>query len=835
LVFVGGEAGVGKTTLAAALASHAADRLHVRRGACDNITTAAALGPVGEAVPELEHLLDEVTPVNRLRLFRRLRGLLAERPTLLLLDDVHWADEATLDLLRFLGRRLRDAPLLLVLTFRSDEAIGAHPLAVLRGDLATAAGVSQAVLAPLSRVGVAELIGRSGSTLDPASVHRSTGGNPFFVTELLAVGEQRLPATVRDAVLARASRLSEEGRDVLAAAAIVGQRAGLALLMEVSGRPAAALDECVAHGMLVAEGDGWSFRHELARLAIEETLTPSRRTRLHAEALAALLAVGRSDGRRLAHHAAGCGDGRAVLEHAPPAAEQAARLGAHREAAELYRLALRFADRPTPEQARLNEALSYECYLTDELAEAHAARSSALAVWEAAGDPTAVGVSQRWLSRLSWFLGRNAESEGWAMLAVSTLEPLGPGDELAMAYSNVAQLRMLAGDVDGAVEWGELAIGLARRVQSREAEIHALNNVGTALWTGRELPEGRAQLARSLDLALAADAHEHAARAYTNLSTAAVGNRRYAEADLHLRAGIAYCDERDLDSWRLYMTAWLARSAAEQGRYAEADECAGTVLGHPHVSAIARIPAEVVAIQLALRRGVDVSARLDEVAALARPTGELQRLAPVAAARAEAAWLAGRSADVVAAVDEVWTLATRQRPPWELGELCWWAAVGGEPRPSPAPVAEPFALMTAGRWAEAAQAWRELTSPLWAAIAQACDPDLAAAREGLEVVEELGATAVHKALLRDRHARGLVIPRGRRLSTQGNAFKLTARELEVLHLVAEGFTNAEIAKRLFLSEKTVGHHVSAILRKLEEPTRARAVAAALRAGLVQPT
>jgi DNA-binding CsgD family transcriptional regulator/tetratricopeptide (TPR) repeat protein len=832
LVFVGGEAGVGKTTVTAALAATVGGRLLVRRGGCDDLATATPLGPLADAVPELADLLDGATPGSRPGLFRRLRAALVEAPTLLVVEDVHWADEATLDLLRFLGRRLVDAPLLVVATFRADEAVGDHPLALLRGDLATADGVERIDVPPLSKAGVAELVARAESPLDPATLHRSTGGNPFFVTELLALGDDSLPGTVRDAVLARAARVSVAARDVLGAAAVLGSRAELAALVEVSGQPAEVVDECVRRGMLVADGEGWSFRHELARRTIEESLAPAERQRRHAAALAAARRDGLRDDGRLAHHAAGCGDRAAVLDHAPRAAERAAALGAHREAAALYRLTLRFAVDSDAEQAQLYEKLAYECYLTDQPGEAHTARVAALARWERLGDVARVGANRRWLSRLAWFLGHNAEAERQATRAVATLEPLGPSAELAMAYSNMAQLRMLGGDVDGAVDWGNRAITLARYVGATEVEMHALNNVGSALWGDAEMPEGRTQLTQSLDLALAADAHEHAARAFTNLGSGGVEIRRYAEADVHLRAGIAYCEERDLDSWWLYMTAWLARSSLEQGRIAEAERCAREVLRRPHLSAIARIPAEVVAIHLGQRRGEELTDRLTVVAELAAATGELQRIAPVAIARAEAAWIAGDPAGIAAALDEVWPLAVQRRRRWTLGELAWWSALGDGPRSSPMPLPEPFARMLAGDWVAAAEAWRDLNAPLWEGIALACATDLELARRGLELLATVDAPAVRDALIRDRHRRGLAVPRGPRAAARSNAFSLTARELDVLTLVAEGLTNAEVAQQLFLSEKTVGHHVSAALRKLGEPTRARAVAAARRAGLV---
>ncbi|HEV7206943.1 MAG TPA: AAA family ATPase [Jatrophihabitans sp.] len=831
LVFVGGEAGMGKTSVVTAAAAAAPDGLRVRRGTADNITTAAALGAVVDALPELAADLESGRP--RHELFRRLRGRLAARPTLLVLEDVHWADEATLDLLRYLGRRLEGLPLAVLATYRSETVTPRHPLAVVLGDLATTAGVERVLVPPLSAAAVAELIGAAGSALDPETLRARTGGNAFYVSEVLAAQGVELPATVRDAVLARAGRLSPRASDVLAAAAVLGQPADAPLLAEVAQAPADAVDECIDHGLLVAADGGWAFRHELARLAVEQTLGPAALAELNRRTLAALAARHSDDDRRLAHHAAMAGDRAAAKRHAVRAGDRAARLGAHREAAEQYRLALRFLDGGGAERDRLLSALSYACYLTDDLAEALAARLKAMELAELDGDPRDLGRHQRWVSRLSWFLGRNADSVRYGARAVATLEPGGDHPELAMAYSNQAQLAVLAGDTAGAERWGRRALDLARRLGDLDTETHALNNVGTALMQDGHWLEGRQLLERSLDLALARDAQEHAARAYTNLGSVGDLERRFAEAEADLAAGIAYCTERDLDSWRHYMGAHLAHLLAEQGRLDEAGAVAADVLRHPRLAPITAIVAGTVAAQVALRRGENVDDLLDEVWALARGTGEAERLVPVAAALAERTWLTGVG-DPTEALDIAWAATATHPQPWEVGELACWRAVIGLPASTDAPVAAPFALMLDERWLDAAEAWRALGADLWRALALARVPALDAGRNALDLVDRLGAPAVREAILRLRHDTGLPVPRGPRAARLANPAALTARESEVLHLLAEGLSNADIAGRLYLSEKTVGHHVSAVLRKLGAPTRARAVATALRTGLLAP-
>src|SRR6266581_288629 len=380
LVFLGGEAGVGKTTLAAALADAAG--VAVRRGSCDNVTTAEALGPILDALPELITAVDDEAGVSRLRLFRNVRGALSGSPMLLLLEDVHWADEATLDILRYLGRRLAGTRLMILATFRSEEVGHEHPLTVVMGDLAGLSGVVRMQLPALSAAGVRQLLDQVGSALGADTIFQLTGGNPFYVTEVVAAGSGQVPPTVRDAVLARVSRLSRAGREVAAAASVLGRRAEADLLAAVSGRPLAAVDECLEHGVLVLDEDAVGFRHDLARLAVERSLPPAQRSAAHAGALAELTSRGSHDHRRLAYHAAGCGDQAAVARHAPLAAARAARLGAHREAAEQFQLALWHHERPDRARAALLQQLSYECYLTDQLTRARDSMLAALAVYE---------------------------------------------------------------------------------------------------------------------------------------------------------------------------------------------------------------------------------------------------------------------------------------------------------------------------------------------------------------------------------------------------------------------------------------------------------------------
>jgi DNA-binding CsgD family transcriptional regulator/tetratricopeptide (TPR) repeat protein len=845
LVLVGGEAGVGKTALVEEFALGQRRSARVLWGACDPLTTPRPLGPLADVAPaaggRLDQLLRDEAP-REVLFGALLEGLRDTRmATVLVVEDVHWADAATLDLLRFLARRIGAAPTLVVVTYRDDEVGPLHPVQLLAGDLASAAPVRRLRLAPLSREAVAVLAGPH--RLDPGALYETTGGNPFFVTEVLAAGHEAIPPTVVDAVLARAARLSPPARQVLDAAAVVAPPVETWLLVEAAGVPPAQVDECVAAGMLQGQAGGVGFRHELARMAVERTLGPGRRADLHGRALAALLTQpgGAPDPARLAHHADGAGDGLAVLRYAPVAARQAAALGAHREAAAQYARALRFAEGLDPAAlAELLERHSYACYLTDQLADATISRERALDCWRALGDRRKEGDTLRWLSRLAWYQGRNAEAERAGREAVELLEGLGPGAELAMAYSNLSQLAMLAGSNEEALAWGGRAIELAERLGETEILVHALNNVGTVDWCQGRLV-GRRTLERSLALALADGMEEHAARAYTNLAYSALNLRDHPLASRYLDEGIRYCTEHDLDTWRLYMLASQARSDFEQGRWAAATRTVEAVLRDPRTAPVSRIDALVVLGRVRARRGdPGVWPPLDEALALATRTGELQRLGPVAAARAEAAWLDGTPAAARSVVEDALDLAERapgQTWPWPTGELAFWLwRLGGPDRlPSsglPDPAAELFRLQMAGDWGAAADRWRALGWPYEAAVALGDSDQEPQLRAALTELDRLSARPMAAAVTRKLRELGVrSVARGHRPATRANPANLTARELEVLALLVEGRSNRQIAEQLFISTKTASVHVTNLLAKLGVHSRLEAAATARRLGL----
>jgi DNA-binding CsgD family transcriptional regulator len=837
LVFIGGEAGVGKTALVRAFCASQPHGVRILVGACDALFTPRPLGPVLDIAEALGGELDQLAQreARPHAVAEAFLSAFRARParSIVVIEDLHWADEATLDVLRLVARRMDDLPTLMLVTYRDDQLDRQHPLRVLLGELPGVGSVERVTLGRLTPAAVAQLAEPAG--VDADDLYRKTGGNAFFVTEALAAGDVSIPPTVRDAVLARAARLRSGSIALLEAVAVVPPLVEAWLLESLAPEFLEHLDECLASGMLTSVGAGVAFRHELARLAIEESLSPIRRVLLHRRALAALATppLGAPDLARLAHHAEAAADPTAVLRYAPAAAVQAAALGAHREAAAQYARALRYArDLPLETRTQLLERGSYESHLIELHDEAIEMQEQALEGYRQLGSATKEGGALRWLSRLLWVAGHIEAAEAAGYEAVALLEPL-PGRELALAYANLAQLRMNAEDEDGTRTWSTRAMDLANRLDCLDVYLHALNSIGSVEFLHGDLA-GRDKLDESLGRARQAGLEYDVARAYAHLSWAAVRVRLHADARQYIAAGLEFVADKDLYVTRSYLLACRASSQLDQGDWARASATAAEVLADPRALPLARVLALVTLGLVRARRGDPGSQPLlDEAAGLAQGSREPQWVAPVTAARLEVAWLDGRDvAGIREDTEPALELARARGAAWVVGELAVWRWRAGVADAEPEGAAEPYRLEMQGKWQAAAQLWSRQGCAYAAALALASSNGEEAMRQALAELQRLGARAAAGIVaqrLRELGARGL--PRGPRLDTRANSVLLTRRQLEILELLRIGLRNTEIAEQLYLSPRTVDHHVSAILTKLNARSRTEAAQIATQMGL----
>ena len=834
-VAIGGEAGAGKSSLIRRFCDQAEGRPRVMVGACDALFTARPLGPFVDIAELATSIGDAISRGGRADEIASafLADVRSGGPAVVVLEDLHWADEATLDVLRLLARRLGQRTVLVLATYRDDELDRAHPLRMLLGDLP--AGGARVRVPPLSEAAVSTLADSAG--LNGVELYRKTGGNPFFVTEVLATHQQAIPETVRDAVLARFARLGADSRAVVEAVAIVPPHAEMWLLEAMIPGAAAQLGSCLASGVITESAGAIAFRHELARLAVEEALDPGRRLTLHRLALAALARPpnGRVDLARLAHHAEAAVDTAAVLRYAPEAAAEAAALGAHRQAAAQYARALRYAHHLDPgTRASLLERRCHECYLADQNTEAVRAGQAAVQAFHELGDQLQEAGALLKLATVQRVAGRVAAAETSVREAIALLGEVAPCRELALAYAATAQIAMCDGNAAETLAAARAALRLAEQMADTEALVHVLITVGTQeMEAAVTRADGREKLTRSIELAKREGLDELVGRAYNNLAYETLACRDLPAAEACLAEAVEHSAARGTELW--LNCALGSRSELEllRGQWDEAAGTARQVLRNCETPVLRLGPLTVLGLVRGRRGEPDAWAPLDEAQAIARGTGELQTMVAVASARAELAWLEGRPAAALEETAPVVERARRASYAWALPEIAYWRWQAGAQESIADHDTSPRRLQMTGQAREAARQWAALGYPYEGALAMADSGDEELLRAALAGLRSLGAAATAAIVtrrLRQQGARG--IPRGPRASTATNPALLTTRQIEVIALIAQGLRDADIAQRLYLSEKTVGHHVSAILRKLNVRTRGQAAAEAIQLGLI---
>ena len=837
VVLLRGEAGVGKTAAIGRFLAQRGPRVAVLRGWCDPLSAPRPLGPLIDMCAQLPdtHAAGLVAAINRgdtQQIYARLLGLFGGGDAwVCVIEDVHWADGVTLDLLRFLSRRVGALRVLLIVSYRDDELGPTHPLAVALGDVAGCAAVTRIGLDPLSRSAVGVLAAGSGINAD--QLYRLTGGNPFYVTETLAagpdaLGRNMLPRSVSEAVWGRLGRLSNPARDTAQAAAVCGPRAEMAVVEAVCPGAGTALGECVHAGVLVTEAAGVGFRHELARRAVLDQIPEHQRRQLHARALDALAEppIPPETLGVLAFHADQASDDVAAMRYGVAGAERAATLGAHREAADLYALALRHAHPASTEQKVVwLEKHAFSSYLSGQAEGAEQSWREAITLRHQMGDRRGEADDLRWLSHVLWPLGRTSEATEAGRASLRLLDDLGPSPQLAWSLVNMANVASRRYD-PACFDYAARAIELGTQLDDPAVVIRA--RCHAALSTVWRSDTGWDECEAAWRDAMATEGlAEHAGLTGAIMCWTAALHHDLEHAPAYIGETSAFCTDRDLGMFQAIAVGAAALAGLHGGDWALAAARAEDVLTRPALAPLHRIMPLITLALIRARRGQrSVAALLDEAVAAAEPD-DLFRLGAVWAARAEAAWLAGDDDTARAEAHTGLAAATSTvADPWLVGHLQRWAHLaGGTPDiGTAADRITPYRLEISGDWPTATQEWTRRGCPYDAAIAQ-LGGDEAAVQAALATFRRLGArAAARRARQRLAALRGRT-PTGRRADTAADPYGLTRRQREVLELIIAGHSDTDIATKLCISPKTVEHHVGAVLDKLGVANRTQAAAA----------
>ena len=817
LVLICGEAGVGKSVLLEEFAQKLAEARWLWSG-CDGLFTPAALGPLLDIA---SHLNGELLGLCRAeskrdQLYGALLRQLSEmrRLTVIVIEDVHWADEATLDLLIYLGRRIQHLRVLLLITYRDDALEADDPLRLMLGSLASQRATRRLSLPPLSVGGVATLA--QGTKIDAAELHQLTAGNPFFVTEVLQAGNDALPASIRDAVLARTRTLSVLARDALESAALIGSRMQSELLVSLVD-DSLDIDSLIKQGLLIKDGDDLRFRHEIARMAIEGAIPPYRKAAIHAKIMDALLSSGCDDDARLAFHAEGAGRADLVLLHGSRAGRRASELWSHREAAAHFERALASAfGRDIRTRAQLSDALAHELALLDRWEESAEMRTAALELWREAGDPGRESQSMLALSKAMWRLCRGPEALQASEAALALAEPLGASPELAWAYEVLAYHRMSMGRYLEAIALARQAREIAERHGLYAAISAALNTEAQAVHgAGGNWPP---VIQGALDAALMGSFEEQAGRAFANMHLMYSTDLRHDEGERCYTQALAYCKEHEIGTYAVCLQGERAGVLEKLGRWDECASLSHKLLTQHTLSPVNRLKPLCSLAKVMARRGQDGYWRyLDEAMDSATGIDEPEWLILAGLARAEAHWLEGHPDTALTELGRVRDVSAGVSLVQRRWVALWTRRLTGDAEPVDI---EPFATQVAGDTAQAAELWDRLGYRYEAALALLDTKEEALLRESLDRLVDLGAEAAARLVRRTMRDLGIrSIPAGARTATRAHPRGLTGREQEILQLLSKGQSNEEISDSLFISVRTVEHHVSAILAKLGTDSR----------------
>ena len=840
IALIAGEAGIGKTSLVDAFRHDHRGTLKILSGWNDPLATPRPYGPIFDMSenfsPELKGLIRSGAPKTEVfnAVFAEISGL--SPASVVIVEDAHWADQASLDLLKYLGRRISALSCLMVMTYRDDEVGFDHPLTVLLGEFPHTR-VHRLTPKPLTPSAMACLA--SCDIEDARTLHDATNGNPFFVSEMIGASGA-LPGSIRDAIGSKVARLPAEERAFLETLCASPNAVPSALLHLVFGDKATELAiSCVSKGMLIEQSDGsFRFRHELARIAILDRVSRKKSFESHRRFLEALAHKNEPEFiAQQVHHADGARNPSEVMRVAPLAAEKASQLSAHAEAFAYAGVALKYVDHAGPEVAAPLWELwaGSACVSTSMGNEVIDGRSEAARLWNQLGRPEKAAENLRWRSRLHWYRCEPEQANAFAEEAIELLQATNEPAELALSASLRAQLLMLKLEMDEAIQWGGNALQLARSVNALEAEVHALNTIGAAKSFQND-PEGIELLKQSLALAESTSYGEYAAhdgdiaRAYLNMADHAAEFRKFELAEEVISAGVKRCTEIDFEAWVYQLHGRRAQVFLDQGRISDAKALAEKVLQYGAITPQVALVSKLVMARISSLQGAhDAFEFLNECLEDARQGAETNYEISTRLALIEFAWInnnPGLAMENLGALDEV---DAKYLHVWNEGTYRIWSRVFRADNRSVKHARFPDCLSTdlSGDIDAAVESYLSAGLVLDAVLCLLRNSKFSPAQHLVKAAEKLSELEC-PALLQRCHQLAQAFgvqselpgpKRGPYRHSRDHPLGLTKKEVEVLAFVAGGATNKEISEKLHRSHRTIDHHVSSMLKKLNVTSR----------------
>jgi DNA-binding CsgD family transcriptional regulator len=836
-VLVCGESGIGKTALLSAFRKEVEKRCNYYEGVCDSLYTPRPLAPIYDVAWQIGYGLEH-SPADmddRAKLFSNFLNEVAKQPKVcvIVFEDIHWADEATLDFIKFMGRRIAQLKCMFILTYRDNEVHTDHPLVSVFGQLSPL-NYSRIELPPLSLEAVTGLAEEKG--FDGRELHRVSGGNPFYVCEILADYSEGVPVNVRDGILSVYNRSTEKSREIWDLLCVVPGKFKVKYLKEFKPDYLAAIDNCLRGQILIIRDDEIFFKHELFRRAIEHGLSPIKRMILNKAILDLFLRCFEENQEieKIVHHAKNANDYDAVVKYAPIAAKQAASVGAHAQAEKLLLTAIEFYQGDSTDTLiPLYQAYAYECYLTNNTKTAIVYATKLLKLLRRADDLELRSECLMLLSHLWWLEGDRKMSLQLAGEAIRILPEDSRGSTQIKAMNNIAELKMWCGEESESLDWAQRAMAVAAIANDNEGRCQAFNIMGSMLMRSEEtFIKGQELINESLAISLALKLDEHAARAYSNIVKYAVAMRKFDGLEQIIEEGLRYTEERSLEFWRLSILSNKARFSLVKNEWDDTLMIAETLTDNKYHGSY-KAAAETLSAMSRLRTGKEIAfAPFIRAKEYAIDKCEWIVFFDAIIGLLEVEWLTDSKIINEEDLRLALSVLAERASTLQACEFLFWLANTGRNIPENPFKNEMFKVNTVIEARRSAAKWLEIGDRYLQAHAlfHGSEEDK---RNAVSILLEIGAEAPAEKMKQEMRTMGIKgIPRGLRSSTRSNSALLTRREMDILQLLQKGLQNKEIAGRLFLSPKTVDHHISSILFKLDVNSRAKAVSEAARRNLI---